>query len=122
MNVSFLSFSFFYYFFTTEKEEKNEKKRTSGILLIAFFGFSFFSFPVCVRVCPGCVCLSSGGVQGRDVTGRPVIDLLPQTVARCQHGQAGPGDHSGGSDDGDDDGQGGEIIGRQTEKERKCNE
>lgn len=35
---------FFYYFFTTEKEEKNEKKRTSGILLIAFFGFFSFSF------------------------------------------------------------------------------
>lgn len=68
------------------------------------------------------VCLSSGGVQSRDVTGRPVIDLLPQTVARCQHGQGGPGDHSGGGGDGDDDGQGGEIIGRQTEKERKCNE
>lgn len=102
-----------------------KRKRTSGILLIAFFGFFSFSIFLpppflCVFVFALVVCLSSGGVQRRDVTGRPVIDLLPQTVARCQHGQGGRGDHSGG-DDGDD-GQGGEIIGRQTEKERKCNE
>jgi hypothetical protein len=93
--------------------KKRENVRTWHFIdrFLDFFSFFFSSVFVFALL----VCLSSGGVQRRDVTGRPVIDLLPQTVARCQHGQDSRNDYSSSNDDN-------KIIGRQTEEERKWNE